>query len=620
MRSSGQWLTSWGTCALVGTWLGGCSPRESPLGDVGSSAGGQGAGGAAQAGGGTAPRGGISTAGGSGGGGAAGSPATETVPEDLFPEAPALPTTVHQEGDLLVTRVADRGRRRHEPSCIADALGAGPDTCDFDNYHFMYWTHGARTLEWTLVDGVASGGGAIRIEIDMKSPHAQNGANAAQNVPNLRCFTQYGTVTGFYQNYAMQPALGGGATATRFTHTITSHSDSNAQGASRALAVGDLLDCEVTMRWQELVDRGFQANYYSRRIRYAVGRGGLLGVNRDPNVGPVSVHEDQLLGGGTTDSVRAPGERGRSFMQFALNGSHDELVAFLDGRRLFRTSFIDGAHHDPTGTTDPAPAQPTFIEAALGVTPGIAESAARCSSCHVNDGNGPRFAGMERATPALLGVGLLEAILVEDLLENEAAQATDGDPATQGRLRREEREGHVYAGRFGWLADAITVEEQVARALEREMGVDLAALPAGFLRDLTSYVSLLAVPAPRATDLWATPGAARFASLGCANCHLTRSYVTGPHPLQSLRAQTIKPLTDLLVHDLGAGDVRTTPLWGLGLKTTVRGEARYWHDDEKTSLEGAIEAHGGEGATSRAAFRGASATERAELLAFLEAL
>ncbi len=635
-RTSVPGLPFLGLCALASTWLSGCSPAQtseenspfSPGAPISGGApnqancGGLGTGGAGPHGSGASGPGASSngTTSNDGSGGAAGAPSTGALPANLFPNEPALPTNVHTEEGVIVTRVADRGRRRHEPSCISDVLGAGPDTCDFDNYHFMYWTHDARTLDWTIRDTVASGDGTIQIEIDMMSPHGQNGADAGQNSPNLRCFTQYGTVTGFYQNYAMQPLNGSQATATRFTHTLTSYSDSNAEGASRPLAVGDLLECEITMRWQELVDRGFQSNYYSRRIRYAVGRGGLLGVNRDPNVGPVSVNEAQLLGGSTTDSVRAPGERGRSFMQFALNGSHEELVSFLDGRRLFRTSFIDGHHHDPTGTTDPLPAQPTFTEAALGVTPGIADSAARCANCHINDGNGPRFPGMERAAPALLGVGLLEAILVEDLLENEAAQSTDGDPTTAGRLRRETRNGQVYAGRFGWLADAVTVEEQTVRALENEMGVSVSALPDGFLRDLANYVRLLAVPAPRATELWALPGAAHFTSFGCANCHLTRTYVTGPHPLQSLRAQTIQPFTDLLVHDLGEDDFRTTPLWGLGLKATVRGEARYWHDDSQTSLAGVIAAHGGEGAASRAAFANASAGERDELIAFLGAL
>ncbi len=604
-----------GLCLLTSVYAGACSEPKSAGIDEGTEHGSESSTDGMQG-----STGGASTETGGQGSHGAGAPSVDDDVAELFPDAPALPTNVTEEEGVIVTRVADRGRRRHEPSCISDALGAGPDTCDFDNYHFMYWTHSARTLDWTLRDSVVSGGGSIQIEIDMRSPHGQNGADVGQNSPNIRCFTQYGTVTGFYQNYVMQPLDAPAASATRFTHTVTSYSDSNTGGATRPLEVGDLLECEVTMRWQELVDRGFQANYYSRRIRYAVGRGGLLGVNRDPHVGPVSVNEAQLLGGGTTDSVRAPGERARSFMQFALNGSHEELVSFLDGRRLFRTSFIDGTHDDPTGTHDPAPSQPTFEEAALGVTPPIAESAARCSNCHVNDGNGPRFTGMERATPALLGVGLLEAITTRDLLDNEAAQATDDEPGVFGRVQRQERDGVVYAGRFGWTASQISVEEQVVRALETEMGVSAATLPSGFLRDLVNYVRLLAVPAPRATDLWGMPGAEYFSDFGCGSCHLVRSYVTGPHPLSSLRAQKIQPLTDLLVHDLGQGAFRTTPLWGLGLKATVRGEPRYWHDDSQVSLSGAIALHAGEASASRDAFDAANAEQREELLEFLNAL
>lgn len=542
----------------------------------------------------------------------------ETDIEDLFPDEPGAPTTITREGSTIVTRVADRGRRRHEPSCSADALGQGPDTCDFDNYHFMYWTRNARTLEWTLRDDIGAEGGTFEVTVDMKSAHAQNGANEQQNVPQLRCFTQYGTVTGFYQNYAMAAVEGSTMTATRFRTTLSSYSDATQGGASRPLRAGDLIECEITLRWQELVERGFQANYYSRRIRYVAGQGGLWGFNRDPNIGPVSSLEAQLLGGRTTDTVRSPGERGRSFMQFALNGSHEELTSFLDGRRLFRTSFVDGRHRDPTGTFDPAAAQPVFEEAALGVAPPIAEAEARCSGCHENDGGGPVFPGMTRAAPALVGLGLLEAIRVEDLLENEATQASEG--RVHGRLRRETRDGRVLAGRFGWMGTAVSVREQTRTALEAEMGVEPDELPPRFIDELVAYLSLLAVPAPRAEDLWDLPGARVFAELGCADCHRTRPYVTGSHPFQSLRAQTIVPFTDLLVHDFGSEELRTTPLWGLGLKALVRGEARYLHDDSATSIAAAIKSHSGDAAASALAFTDASPESRSALLEFLEAL
>lgn len=572
-----------------------------------------------RAGGAMAGSGGSRDAGAADAAGAAGA-AHDTELSDVFPQTDDQPTSVSREGDVIVTRIAERGRRRHEPSCLWQTLGEGPDTCDFENYHFMYWTHEARTFEWTIRDSVLAGKSSIAIEIDMRSPHGHNGADDNQNAPNLRCFTQYGTVTGFHQNYAMLPVGAPLAGATRFQREISAFSGASA-AESRPLQAGDLMECELTLRWQELVDRGFQANYYSRRIRYVVGRGGFWGFNGDVNIGPTSRLESNLLGGRTSDSVVVTGERDRAFMQFVMNGSLPELTEFLDGRRLFHTSFVDGTHSDPGGTHDPAAAQPTFEQAALGVTPPIAEAASRCSGCHMNDGNGPMFTGMQRATPALLGMGLLEAIPVAELLRNEADQLLDSDPLTAGRLRRQQRGSKTLAGRFGWSGDAVSVEEQVSKALENEMGVAPTLLPPGFLQALSTYVRLLAVPAPRSADLWGMPGAKRFVEVGCSNCHLTRGYVTGSHPLQALRRQNIYPFTDLLQHDLGSGqNFRTTPLWGVGLKATVRGEPHYLHDDSATSFDAAIAAHGGEAANSREAFDAGSEQLRSELRAFLEAL
>lgn len=539
----------------------------------------------------------------------------------LFPNASRDPENVAFESGAIVSRFADRGRRRHEPSCIADELGHGPDTCDFDNYHFMYWTHGARTLDWTLVDRTPSGSSELEFTVDMKSPHGQNGADVGQNAPNLRCFTVYGTVTGFHQNYVMQPLDGPLASATVFRHTLTNYSAHD--GSTRPLATGDLVECEVTMRWQELVLRGFQANYYSRRIRYIVGSGGIRAFNGDPNIGPVSLDPEQLLGGGTTDTVRAPGERERSYMQFSLNGSHGELTRFLDGRRLFRTSFVDGVHRDPTGTADPESAQPRYEEMALGVVPQVPESAARCANCHENDGSGPRFPGMRRAAPALVGLGLLEAIDGDELLANEAWQGSGATRSgnVRGVLSRLERGGKTFAGRFGWTADAIDIEEQIRRALGQEMGVVDGALTDDAVAHLVDYVRLLAVPAPRSSNLLGEPGFAVFEDAGCGDCHLTRTYETGAHPLGSLRSQTIRPLTDLLLHDMGGEEpYRTPPLWGIGLRAVVRGEHRYLHDDSATSLEQAIDAHRGEGAWSARAFAQLGEPERRALLAWLEAL
>ena len=110
--------------------------------------------------------------------------------------------------------------------------------------------------------------------------------------------------------------------------------------------------------------------------------------------------------------------------------------------------------------------------------------------------------------------------------------------------------------------------------------------------------------------------------------------VTGDrHPYGELRGQTIRPYTDLLLHDLGpgladsmaegdaeAGEWRTAPLWSLGLTAGVSGGEAYLHDGRARDLAEAILWHGGEAETSREAFRTMSAEDRAALLAFLRSL
>ncbi len=47
---------------------------------------------------------------------------------------------------------------------------------------------------------------------------------------------------------------------------------------------------------------------------------------------------------------------------------------------------------------------------------------------------------------------------------------------------------------------------------------------------------------------------AAFEARGCASCHVTRSF--------TFEGQTLMPLSDFLLHDLGDGPRRTAPLWG----------------------------------------------------------
>ncbi len=154
------------------------------------------------------------------------------------------------------------------------------------------------------------------------------------------------------------------------------------------------------------------------------------------------------------------------------------------------------------------------------------------------------------------------------------------------------------------------------------------------VQDVAFYSGSLAVPAQRnANDPIVLRGQALFDAINCSGCHVPELQ-TGIHmSIPALSNQTIRPYTDLLLHDMGEGladgqndfqatgsEWRTPPLWGLGLFETVNGYAFYLHDGRARTIDEAILWHGGEGASSRDAFINMSAEDRSALLAFLRSL
>ena len=109
---------------------------------------------------------------------------------------------------------------------------------------------------------------------------------------------------------------------------------------------------------------------------------------------------------------------------------------------------------------------------------------------------------------------------------------------------------------------------------------------------------------------------------------------TGDHPtIPALSGQTIRPYTDLVLHDMGDGladgrpdfqatgsEWRTPPLWGIGLIETVNGHTTFLHDGRARNLTEAILWHGGEAEQSRDNFANLTPSEREALLRFLNSL
>ena len=265
---------------------------------------------------------------------------------------------------------------------------------------------------------------------------------------------------------------------------------------------------------------------------------------------------------------------------------------------------------------------------------------------------GPRIA------PALIGLGLLEAIPEASLLARADPDDSDGDGISGRAHWVVSQRTHARAlGRFGWKATQPTVEEQTAAAFLGDIGITSGLFPdeattaaerAAFtkpsggqpelddhkLERVTFYSRVLAVPARRDADRAdVRRGEALFGSLGCAACHVAEQRTGDVAVVPSYRDQLIRPYTDLLLHDLGQdladgkrdGDAapsewRTPPLWGIGLVSAVNDHTRFLHDGRARDLEEAILWHGGEAQRAQESYRALAKTDRAAVLAFLGSL
>jgi CxxC motif-containing protein (DUF1111 family) len=249
----------------------------------------------------------------------------------------------------------------------------------------------------------------------------------------------------------------------------------------------------------------------------------------------------------------------------------------------------------------------------------------------------------------------LLAAIPESAIEALADPDDQNADGVSGRLQRvvDPVSSQMRVGRFGWKAGQASVRDQVAAALNTDIGVMTSVFPAPdcgssqsncgaaaieldseLLEQLTAYISLLGVRARRdLDDPLALQGETLFASIGCAACHTPSHETSAFHPHAELRAQTIHPYTDLLLHDMGDGladslgegeasgaEWRTPPLWGIGLGAGVSEGAAYLHDGRARTLDEAIRWHGGEGATAQQAYLSLTTAQRSAILAFLNSL
>lgn len=243
----------------------------------------------------------------------------------------------------------------------------------------------------------------------------------------------------------------------------------------------------------------------------------------------------------------------------------------------------------------------------------------------------------------IIGLGLLEAVAEETLLGLSDPDDSDGD-GISGRPNMvwNRVTASTEIGRFGRKAGSPDLRTQTARAYTEDMGVSNPALPAGDEEtditeeqlDLTTfYVQTLTVPMRAETDdSDAARGERIFSDIGCSSCHVP-TLRTGEHPVAEVSNQTIRPFTDMLLHDMGEGladgrpdflatgrEWRTPPLWGIGLTEKLLVTPNFLHDGRARTLEEAILWHGGEAEGVVNRFRNLPKDQRESLIKFLNTL
>lgn len=257
----------------------------------------------------------------------------------------------------------------------------------------------------------------------------------------------------------------------------------------------------------------------------------------------------------------------------------------------------------------------------------------------------------------IIGLGLLEAVPDATILSFADEFDSNGDGISG-------RPNYVYdiesnssrMGRFGWKANQPSIKQQVAAAFSGDMGitsylfpdeqcppgVDCESIPNGGTPEITNinfdrvvlYAKALAVPIRRNhSEQDVLNGKKLFNDMQCVSCHKPKIQTGESYFIAGYRNQTIRPYTDLLLHDMGEGladnasdflatgsEWRTPPLWGIGLVKTVNKHTNFLHDGRARNLTEAILWHGGEAQSAKLKFKKLSTKEREDVLKFLNSL
>ena len=602
------------------------------------------------------------------------------------------PETIVDTGTALITRYDDRARDRHARE---------GNFALYDHYLSFYWQQ--RTAAIELIDRVAKGGTDITFNVTTQWKLSQ---------PEFRVFFRGINTVAEYNYNALMTQVGAPDAngLTNYTITVTTNATTGQPlkiGDKMEIEISQFLDTPPTGRsnyygtamlyiigqgfapWEE---QGPQLDSFP--LPQTAWQGGRMTLPYQYSNEPL--HRFKQMAPNTAPTNGQPFMLGRRLFHTDFStGAHSELpdenpiyteqIGKL-GPHFYMSNCVGCHVNDGRGLPPAVGATLTNMVVKVGTASGAAdpnlgaslqpfsnggaaEGTANISSYTITNGTygdgtayqlqkpnysftGPVPSNFSvRDTPQLVGMGLLEAVSESTIAALADPNDTNGD-GISGRMQTvtDPQTGQTRMGRFGWKAGKATVAQQVAGALNADMGVTTSIFPnpdcgsaqSGCgasgnevnntdLDNLRRYISLLGVAARRnLNDAQVQRGETLFTTANCTACHKATLTTSIYEPLTELRNQTIHPYTDLLLHDMGTGladnlpegvasgaEWRTAPLWSIGLTSGVSGGEAYLHDGRARNLAEAILWHGGEANAAKEAFRTMNATDRAALIAFL---
>ncbi|MBK84356.1 MAG: di-heme oxidoredictase family protein [Pseudomonadota bacterium] len=190
--------------------------------------------------------------------------------------------------------------------------------------------------------------------------------------------------------------------------------DPTVPNENRTFNIGDLIEITPAFFLEKGADGtaaidGGGTRYYSQEKLYVVGKGIIPWYGVYPRLNNAPLPAESLSGGTASTSYNYSEEPFRSFQQAVENIGGENMQRFVEGRRLFHTSFKDGKHSESPNIN------PVFSEHADKI--GDRFNGERCFSCHQMNG---------RSLPAEVGE-TIETMSIMTALES-TGDSFEADP------------------------------------------------------------------------------------------------------------------------------------------------------------------------------------------------